>query len=413
MKIRLRPLEYILHAYMLVLLSSGFLPLLQLMRTGSAADLVEGDPLTRFLLLLGYGLSLPFLLIKPRQALHELAGAPWVWALIGFAVLSLFWSQLPLLTLRRSVATLLAALYALILIQRFTLAESLKLFGWVFMLMMIASLLMIIFLPDWGIMKEPHPGAWQGIFTHKNVLGRITILSLLIFIILFFSERSIQRLFWGVGIGITVVILLGSRSSTALVLTFTVILAIAIAPLLTPLNKRSNFLSLLLVCIFGLLSLWILFYTYIDILSLLGKDPTLTGRIILWENSLRLGFERPWIGWGFGTFWLGWQGPSAQIWSAVLWEPPHGHNGYLDLFLQLGFVGLFLGLALFYQSGKQLAKAFWRYKINWQVSFLFGLWVLLLVYNMNESAFLRQNNILWTMLVWLSFSANKMWLYEQ
>lgn len=411
MKIHLRPFEYILHAYMLVLLSSAFVPLWQTMRTGAGIDLMDGDPLSRMLLMAGYGLTLPFLLLEPHKTIRKIASDPWIWALIGFALLSVFWSQLPTLTLRRAIAVILTTLYALVLAQRFTTTDFLKLLGVVFFIMLASSLIMVIFTPSWGIMTETHIGAWQGIFVQKNILGRISTIGLLVFSCLLAGGRKWQhRRVWGTGLVMAVATLFGSRSTTALVMTMIVLLSILSIALIAPLNKKRNFLFFLFLGAIGSIILLILFYSYVDILALFGKDPTLTGRVPLWQASLEVGLQRPWVGWGFSAFWLGWQGTSAQIWSAVLWEPPHAHNGYLDLFLNLGAVGLVFGLIILVKSGLILLKSIWQSKITSTIGFLFGLWIFMLVYNLNESAFLRQNNLMWVLLIYISFQYESGWV---
>jgi len=404
MKVHLRPLEYILHFYMLVLLSSAFVPLVQYIRSGASFDLVDGDPLTRILLMIGYGLTLPFILFEPRRAVQRIARTPWVWLLVAFALLSVFWSQLPALTLRRAVALILTTLYALALVERFSLQEFLELLGYVFFFMLAFSLLMIIFLPAWSIMTDFNAGAWQGIFVHKNILGRISTIGLLIFSYLMTFDKKLNvRWLWILGFGIAIVALLGSRSTTAQVNAVFVFLTVIGIILTAPLRKKRNFLLFLFLMALGLAIVWILFYSYVDILTALGKNATLTGRIPLWQVIIKAGIRHLWFGWGYSAFWQGWQGPSAPIWGTILWEPPHAHNGYLDLFLDLGVIGLTFGLTILFKSGATLLKVIWQYRITPSISFLFGLCSFFLVYNFTESAFLRQNNILWVLLVWHFF----------
>src|SRR5262249_21893292 len=81
--------------------------------------------------------------------------------------------------------------------------------------------------------------------------------------------------------------------------------------------------------------------------SALGKDATLTGRTALWYLVADAIAYRPWFGYGYGAFWLGATGESASIWSALSWQPAEAHNGFLDLGLQLGLVGVALFLTGF------------------------------------------------------------------
>jgi exopolysaccharide production protein ExoQ len=79
----------------------------------------------------------------------------------------------------------------------------------------------------------------------------------------------------------------------------------------------------------------------------LGRDPTLTGRTEIWTAVLALPVN-PWIGTGFESFWLGWR--LDQLWSSHWWHPNEAHNGYLEVFLNLGWIGIVL-LALVLVTG--------------------------------------------------------------
>jgi O-antigen ligase len=52
--------------------------------------------------------------------------------------------------------------------------------------------------------------------------------------------------------------------------------------------------------------------------------------------------DRPWLGYGFSGFWNE-DSPVVQtIWAALDWKAPSAHNGYIDILLQIGVVGLLL-----------------------------------------------------------------------
>ncbi len=65
---------------------------------------------------------------------------------------------------------------------------------------------------------------------------------------------------------------------------------------------------------------------------------TLTGRLPLWEELWDAAAERPWLGYGYASFW---NSRTIQDYSErFAWHIPHGHNAYLDLALNVGVVGL-------------------------------------------------------------------------
>src|SRR5439155_1472984 len=70
-----------------------------------------------------------------------------------------------------------------------------------------------------------------------------------------------------------------------------------------------------------------------------GRDPTLTGRTEIWRLVLSM-TTRPLLGTGFESFWLG--SRLEKIWSIYWFHPNEAHNGYLEVFLNLGWVGVSL-----------------------------------------------------------------------
>ena len=73
-----------------------------------------------------------------------------------------------------------------------------------------------------------------------------------------------------------------------------------------------------------------------------GRDTTLTGRTDIWDKALGL-VQNPVLGAGFETFWLG--DRLLAMWKAFpVFLPNQAHNGYLEMYINLGVVGLILFL---------------------------------------------------------------------
>jgi exopolysaccharide production protein ExoQ len=77
--------------------------------------------------------------------------------------------------------------------------------------------------------------------------------------------------------------------------------------------------------------------------ALTGHSTTLLGRGALWRELLALD-TNPIFGVGFESFWLG--DRLQRLWEAHWWKPTEAHNGYLETYLNLGLIGLFLLIAL-------------------------------------------------------------------
>src|SRR2546422_4771321 len=89
--------------------------------------------------------------------------------------------------------------------------------------------------------------------------------------------------------------------------------------------------------IVALLLLGLFFDSEEVLIQTMGRDTTLTGRTQLWKDLLRMTAD-PWFGTGFESFWLGER--VRYLWSEYSWHPNQAHNGYLEVFLNLGLVGV-------------------------------------------------------------------------
>jgi len=113
----------------------------------------------------------------------------------------------------------------------------------------------------------------------------------------------------------------------------------------------------------------------------LGRDPTLTGRTDIWK--LVLSMERnPLLGTGFESFWLG--SRLDKIWNIYWWHPNEAHNGYIEVYLNLGCMGLVL-LAVLFVSGYRNAMSALRRNPN-KGNIRLAYFVVTVVYNFTESA---------------------------
>jgi O-antigen ligase len=79
------------------------------------------------------------------------------------------------------------------------------------------------------------------------------------------------------------------------------------------------------------------------IVEKLGKDMTLTGRTLFWPIIVNIINKKPLLGYGYDGFWQPWRGEDNPASPVVLpngFAPPHSHNGFLDIALESGWLGL-------------------------------------------------------------------------
>ena len=72
-------------------------------------------------------------------------------------------------------------------------------------------------------------------------------------------------------------------------------------------------------------------------LSMMGRDASLTNRTSLWKVLGSISTD-PWWGEGYMSFWSGWR--MQTVWNALGRGINQAHSGYLEQFLNLGWVGV-------------------------------------------------------------------------
>jgi exopolysaccharide production protein ExoQ len=86
----------------------------------------------------------------------------------------------------------------------------------------------------------------------------------------------------------------------------------------------------------------------------LGRDATLTGRTELWKQLVGM-IVNPMFGAGFESFWLGQR--LKTLWDTFPWRPNEAHNGYLEVLLNLGGIGVVILLYMMVRGYRTAVKA--------------------------------------------------------
>lgn len=124
----------------------------------------------------------------------------------------------------------------------------------------------------------------------------------------------------------------------------------------------------------------------------MGRDGTLTGRTDLWNQLLGMRVD-PFFGTGFESFWLGERVES--FWRTYWWHPNQAHNGYLEIFLNLGWVGVALLAVVMVAALVNIRHAFSHDHESARLRLAFL--IVAIIYNLTEAAFKSFH------LVWIAF----------
>jgi O-antigen ligase len=360
----------------------------------SGMSRAEGNPWALGVQMAFYSVAFCFIALDWRNFVHAACGVKWIIGLSLLAVASAAWSQDPEFTLRRSVVLLASTAFGVYFGRRYTITEQLRLLAWTCALIVISSFSFGLFLPKYGIDHLVHPGDWQGVFSHKNSLARAMVFSALVFY--FVRPAAYARLRW-LGIAGSLCLLALSRSVTGMVVFALVVATLPLYKLLR--NRPTVVVSMGIAIALLLLGSIPLINAYRrELLLMVHRSPTLTGRTELWHAVLISIAKHPWCGYGFNTFWMGMRGESTWVMVRVGWFPKHSHNGFLDLLLNLGVVGLvtfFAGYLVLWSRAVRLVRRVAGANPGWICTYL----SFMFIYNLTESSILVQSNLFWILYV--------------
>ncbi len=305
-------------------------------------------------------------LVTARASLRRLPLA--LLAFIGLATVSVFWSFYPGATLIGAAATWATTVAAVFLAVLLSWAELLRALGialrWILGLSVIFELAVALivrhpilpFFTDYGNAKLPKAFYWsrdllieggriQGIQGNANLLAFSALLAILVFGLQLAakSTRRSTTLLW---LAVAVVMMALTRSSTVLIaaIVTVAVLGVLLAVRATSGRARTAVYGGTLVLAAAALTAAFVFQG--PLLTLLGKGEGLTGRVGIWNSVIQLAAQRPVFGWGWVSYWAPWVAPFDHL--AVINGVTYlqAHDAWLDVWLQLGMVGVAVFAAL-------------------------------------------------------------------
>ncbi len=279
-------------------------------------------------------------------------------AIVGLSLASTLWSDNPLPTLRRGVSLLTCVSFGAYLAQTFQLRGAIAMAGRCTVFLGLLSVAVFIAVPRIG--RETAFGyerAMRGVFSQKNPMAECMLLGLTCYAFRLLDEGLRRSHFACIAVLLLCIAL--ARSATSL----GVAMLVLFATLFLALRRRPR---LRLVMAFG--AGWVVLAAVTMMLvapdlmfDLAGRDASLTGRGPLWHEVLRVIAERPLFGHGYAGFWNEDSRQVQYLWLLIGWQAPDSHNGYLDVTVQLGLVGLALYLFLW---GRVASRALAAYRLG-------------------------------------------------
>ncbi len=387
----------------MVLLGKAFIGLFELERL--AGDRTATSTLYQGLAFIVYAAVMPLLLMNLRAAAAMLGRHPEILVLGGLAMISALWSVESTMSLRRAFALAGTTAFALWMAIRFDSDRLIRLVGVALLVTAAGSIMAVILDPSRAVHRgDAHEGAWRGVFFHKNLMGQVA--ALWTGIALQGVGRRAGPGSWMLVLAVIGGIIMVLMSASKAALGTLVVIAGLTTVLRLPRLSSGLRLGALGVALAGAVAAW-LWDPHVAFESL-GGDVTLTGRTEIWTAAIDVGIhQHPWLGAGYRAFWLGPEGPAAGVAMAIGYSPPHGHSGLLDVFLELGVVGLLVTLLLLFRVSARVLGAALFTGLDHRLRLHVAILIALIMVSFASSPLLGQNDIFWLLFLVITFQSGQ------
>jgi O-antigen ligase len=378
------------------------------------ASVESGNPFDRNILIVLMLIGVVTLVTRRVDVLSVVRDSKWLVILTVFMLVSVAWSDYPMVSLRRWFKVSGALVMALVVLTELSPIKTVEsiLRRTIFVTVPL-SLVLVKYYPEFGVAFGRYSGdvSWAGVTAGKNTLGLLCVVAVMVWVKDWTRQGSAAEraavaekgaligllgatfwLLWGPG---------GAYSATSLInLALGLPVFFALRRLRSPrqvLNACA--IAAVIVAVTPVFTQVVLGISTVDIVApLVGRDPSLTGRAdAIWAPLLAQALENPIAGVGYGGYW---------IFPIVLdkFSINQAHNGYLDIFIELGAVGLLLFALVVIEFAIKAARQF-PYDPHWG-AFLVTFLAISLLHNYTESSYLKSTALLWAMFCTLTVSAS-------
>jgi O-antigen ligase len=375
--------------------------------------------LDRVIMVMLMAIGICVLAPRLQQTKKILANNKWMVVLFIYTAFSIMWSNFPMISLARfgrTVGTLEMVL--VVLTEPYPLEAVRILLRRLYLIHIPLSVIAIKYVRNIGVVYNWSGEAeeWIGLSTDKNSLGQVAMCSGIFWtwqLCRGWPRRKLKGglralLLNGVMLGLTLLLLRGSKtvhSSTAII--GFVICSIVILGLQLIKRRAAHATRIITVAFVTLLVMAPVLYAVFDafgttpvqaVVQATGRDMTFTDRNLIWTDVLNNAKEHSVLGVGIGALWVGRIGYAIYPmpnWSRKTpqWRPEEAHNGYIDIYAQIGIIGLMLFLIVL---GRASAGAVSDLENDFQLGSLrLSLLLGIVLNNLSETSFLLGTHDLW------------------
>ncbi|MEI4519479.1 O-antigen ligase family protein [Pseudomonas glycinis] len=263
---------------------------------------------------------------------------------LGCVAASISWSSEPMLSFKRFVALLSVVFFAGFIAWRYSLERIAFLFGCVIGAAALVGLIFAVIRPDIAFISGGiRDGAFRGVFAEKNAGARLNAIAILLLLPMIRQRNPMAMLY-----GLFALIAIGlAQSATAIALIVAGTASYAYFITLIRLRINRSLLAFTAATLVFFLLCGVLYANYAMLLELVGRDPSLTDRTLIWELLQPLIDAQFLKGYGFGAFWAS---ADADAFITRWGYIGNAHSGYVETLLNGGLIQLIALLLMFAQT---------------------------------------------------------------
>jgi exopolysaccharide production protein ExoQ len=356
---------------------------------------LDGSPVDRIIFAILLIMAIGVLVRRGRGVVTVLTANWPILIYFLYCLASVFWSPYPDVALKRWIKAIGDVVMILIVVTDEQPVPALRrLFSRVGFILLPVSLLFIKYYPNLGRGFEPWSGAPMdyGVTLDKNELGVITLVLLLgaIWRVLPLLRSDKNRpdrrrclIAQGALLVLGIALLKFANSDTSTV-SFVFGATLLLVTSLRFFRRNPTAVHVFVLALVFIVGSWVTLGGVASVAHALGRNSHLTGRTDIWAAVIPLAPD-PLVGAGFESFWL-----SPRV-HERLWELFPGlplneaHNGYIEVYLELGWVGVVLIVFMLLDGYRRSVAAFRREPAIGGL--LIAYVVCAIVYSMTEAGF--------------------------
>jgi exopolysaccharide production protein ExoQ len=361
---------------------------------------LDGSPIDRFVYIVLLIVGIVALSTGNRRIGSLLRNNIVIIVFFTYCAVSVVWSDFPFVALKRWSKSIGDPIMVMIILTDLGGAAALKrVFSRVGFVLIPLSVLLTKYYPDLSrsYNQWTYLPSYTGVTLTKNLLGMLCLVFGLGCLWCFLTawkeapgkERHRRLIAHGVILLMTFWLFRMSDSVTSMscfaVAAMLMLLVTFSETARKPLALHFLTVSMLIVPCLGLLSS--------GIIESLGRDPSLTGRTGIWDAVLSVSGS-PLVGTGFESFWLG--DRLQKVWDMTMFGLQEAHNGYLEVYLNLGYVGVGLIILMLLVGYRHVIAEFRRDPTAGSLRLAF--FVAAVIYSLSEAGF-RETTLTWTLLL--------------